>query len=119
MYNPYQPYQMPQQQVQIQQQMPQSVITVWSEAEARNYPIAPGVTLTFRNETAPYLYTKSLGLSQFDRPVFEKYHKEQDAQPEQTAQIIDFSEEIKEIRGRLDALEKTRKTTKKEVTESE
>ena len=49
--------------------------------EARNYPVAPGNSVTFKDETSPYVYTKTQGFSQLDRPVFEKYRlvKEEDA----------------------------------------
>ena len=48
-------------------------IPVRSESEARSYPVAPGTSVTFKHETAPYCYTKTLGLSQFEAPKFEKY----------------------------------------------
>lgn len=77
--NPYQQY-YPQnnfQQPQIQNTQPQiqngGFVSVRSEAEARNYPIAPGNSVTFKDETAPYVYTKTMGFSQLDRPIFEKY----------------------------------------------
>lgn len=49
-------------------------VSVRNETEARNYPVAPGNSVTFKDESTPYvLYTKTMGFSQFDRPVFEKY----------------------------------------------
>ena len=51
-------------------------VTVRSEAEARAYPVAPGTSVTFKNESAPYCYTKTMGFSQFDKPIFEKCIKE-------------------------------------------
>lgn len=48
-------------------------ISVPSETAARNYPIAHGTSLTFKDENAPYVYTKTMGFSQMDVPVFEKY----------------------------------------------
>lgn len=47
-------------------------ISVRSETEARNYPVAPGNSVTFFDETARYCYTKTL-LSQLEAPKFEKY----------------------------------------------
>lgn len=29
--------------------------------------------MTFKDENQPYIYTKTMGFSQLDRPVFEKY----------------------------------------------
>lgn len=45
---------------------------VRSEQEARDWPIAPGNSLTFINEAEGYVYTKT-SLNQFDRPQFVKY----------------------------------------------
>lgn len=101
-YNPYYQQQMPQPiqqqmpqpiQQQMQQPMPQQVqqpqiqatnfVTVPSEDVARNYPVAPGNSVTFKNENAPYVYSKTMGFSQLDRPIFEKYRlvKEDDVEP--------------------------------------
>ena len=90
------------------------------EQEARSYPVAPGMSITFKDELAPYVYTKTMGFSQLDRPVFDRYRlvKEeptQDAQEAQTSakkpEPIDLSiyakkDEIKEISEELDALQK-------------
>lgn len=77
----------PQQTQQMQQPIPNQIqnggfVTVRSEAEARNYPVAPGNSVTFKHETAPYCYVKTLGFSQFEAPRFEKYKlvKEEDEQ---------------------------------------
>lgn len=47
-------------------------ISVRSEQDARDWPIAPGNSLTFIDESAGYVYTKT-SLNQFDRPQFVKY----------------------------------------------
>lgn len=78
------PQQMPQ---QIQQMPPQypvvqgGFVRVPNENEARLYPVAPGTSVTFIDENAPYCYTKTMDRSQLDRPKFEKYRlvKEEDA----------------------------------------
>lgn len=107
-YNPYQQYQPNfQQQMQNQSNYQQSqqpiqqqiqnggFVSVHNENEARNYPIAPGNSVTFKDENAPYVYTKTQGFSQLDRPVFEKYRlvKEEDYQPQQIAQNAVVSNE--------------------------
>lgn len=64
-----------------QQQMPMpqasqassGFVSVRSEAEARSYPVAYGNSVTFKDETSPYIYTKTMGFSQLDRPIFDKY----------------------------------------------
>jgi hypothetical protein len=53
--------------------MQTSFVNVRSELEARNYPVGYGNSITFKDETQPYVYTKTMGFSQLDRPVFEKY----------------------------------------------
>lgn len=57
-------------------------IAVPSEEDARKYPVAPGNSVTFKNENAPYVYTKTMGFSQLDRPLFEKFRlvKEEDTE---------------------------------------
>ena len=96
-------------------------VSVHNENEARNYPIAPGNSVTFKDENAPYVYTKTQGFSQLDRPVFEKYRlvKEEDYQQKQTAQnslvsgespqqanIIEYAkkDEITALWGEIEAL---------------
>ena len=48
-------------------------ISVRSEEEARNYPIAPGTSLRFQDENAPFVYEKIMGFSQFEKPSFTRY----------------------------------------------
>lgn len=128
MYAPYQ-YQPNYQQNGIQPSFQQSqqqiqnggFVSVHNENEARNYPIAPGNSVTFKDENAPYVYTKTQGFSQLDRPVFEKYRlvKEEDYQQQQTAQnspvsgespqqanIIEYAkkDEITALWGEIEAL---------------
>ena len=69
---PQQQYYQPQQQTQAQI-VNGGFISVPNETAARNYPIAHGTSLTFKDENAPYVYTKTMGFSQMDVPVFEKY----------------------------------------------
>lgn len=60
----------PVQQPTIQQS---GFVLVPSEQEARNYPVAPGNSVTFKDENAPYCYVKTMGFNQLDRPTFERY----------------------------------------------
>ena len=112
-YNPYQQYQPNfQQQMQNQSNYQQSqqqiqnggFVSVHNENEARNYPIAPGNSVTFKDENAPYVYTKTQGFSQLDRPVFEKYRlvKEEEYQPQQVAQSAPTSAEKTEQASNID-----------------
>lgn len=73
-----------------------SCVVVRSEQEARGYPVAPGNNVIFKNETAPFMYSKTMGNSPFDPPTFEKYRlvKEDEAEPkaaEQKKEEIDLS----------------------------
>jgi hypothetical protein len=75
MMGPVSPQPQPQQ-MQYNNQMPiQSggIVSVRSEAEARNYIVTLGTSVTFLDETAPYIYTKTMGFSQLDGPTFKKY----------------------------------------------
>lgn len=116
-YNPYQQYQPNfQQQMQNQSNYQQSqqpiqqqiqnggFVSVHNENEARNYPIAPGNSVTFKDENAPYVYTKTQGFSQLDRPVFEKYRlvKEEEYQPQQVARSAPTSAEKTEQASNID-----------------
>lgn len=67
----------PQQQAAVQMG---GFIRVPSEEVARNWNVAPGTSATFINENAPYCYTKTVEMSQLDRPKFDKYRlvKEED-----------------------------------------
>ena len=91
-------------------------ISVPSEEVARNYPVAPGNSVTFKNENAPYVYTKTMGFSQLDRPSFEKYKlvkEDVEEVPEHSNSIDELRErmgelncELDELRGELDAIKK-------------
>lgn len=88
---PYNPYQYYPQQYQQNNMVPTQMsgaqqpqfggfVSVRNEMEARNYPVAPGNSVMFRDETGPYIYSKSMGYSQLDTPKFDKYRlvKEED-----------------------------------------
>ncbi len=66
MYNPYFPPQLRQ----------SSFVRVRSKAEMDMIPVAPGGSVTGVDETAPLVYVKSLGPSQFDRPTLVTYKLE-------------------------------------------
>ena len=72
----------------MQQQQPQSTfVLVRSGQEARSYPVAPGNSVTFKDESQPFCYVKTMGFNQLDRPVFERYRlvKEDAPAPEAPA----------------------------------
>lgn len=117
--NYYQPQTMPQavatpqvaipQQTQPVQQIQNSgFVNVRSEEEARNYPIAYGNSVTFKNETAPYVYTKTMGFSQLDRPVFEKYKLVKEETEEKPVED-DIRKEIEDIWKEINLLKEPKK----------
>ena len=69
-------------------------VMVRSEDEARNYPVAFGNSVTFKDETSPYIYCKTMGFSQLDRPIFEKFRL---VKEEQHQQIENKTAESKKV----------------------
>lgn len=107
------PYTVPQQiQPMPQAQAPQQrgFIRVQNEQEARTYPVAPGNSVTFIDENAPYCYTKTMDFSQLDRPKFEKYRlvKEEDEHAPEAPQesVVAFASqaEVDALRATVDEL---------------
>lgn len=43
---------------------------------AINYPIAPGNTIFFKDEVAPFIYVKTMGYSPLDKPTLDTYKRE-------------------------------------------
>lgn len=113
-YNPYFPMQMsqmnmpmqPVQQMQNAQAQTQPTIqksndfvSVRSKEEVINYPVALGNCVTFKHETEPYIYTKTMGFSQFDKPVIETIRlvkEDEDGNNEQT-DTTEVKEESKPV----------------------
>ena len=102
-------------------------IPVASETDARNYPVAPGNSVTFKDDKLPYVYVKTMGFSQLDRPVFEKYRlvKEQDAQitNENTAKTDSLKENDNlytyDAKSEIEALQRDLEAFKQRVEELE
>lgn len=100
------PYQMyPQNNQQIQNG---GFISVRSEQEARCYPVAIGNSVTFHDETSPHVYTKTMGFSQLDRPIFKKYKLvEEESEEEQTPNEIEtVRSDIKKLWSEINALKR-------------
>ena len=82
-------------------------VSVRSEAEARNYPVAYGNSVTFKDETSPYVYTKTMGFSQLDRPVFEKYKlvkEDVKEEPKKDCKCERTKTEIDDLQTQIDSL---------------
>ena len=48
-------------------------VSVRNIEEAFNWPVAPGNSITFKDENSPYIYTKTKGFSQLEAPIFERF----------------------------------------------
>lgn len=103
---------------QQQQPAPQQIrsggiVSVANEDEARRYPVAPGYTVTMRDENGPYLYEKTMGYSQLDQPIFRKARivfeddakiPEQQEKPEEPAEPPKIYAELKQLEALRDAV---------------
>lgn len=130
-YNNFQyPYNQPNFQMPMQQQAPQiqtnGLISVRTEEEARNYPIGYGNSVTFKNETEPYIYTKTMGFSQLDRPIFEKFKLVKEETEGEVKEVItkidnsaldEIKADIESLWDEVKFLRDTRNKKKKEVTD--
>jgi hypothetical protein len=102
-----------QQQPAPQQIRSGGIVSVANEDEARRYPVAPGYTVTMRDENGPYLYEKTMGYSQLDQPIFRKARivfeddaikQEQQEKPEEPAEPPKIYAELKQLEALRDAV---------------
>lgn len=78
------PQQMAQQmQTQPRPAIQQGLVLVQSEQEARSYPVAPGNSITFKDESGPFCYVKTMSFNQLDRPSFERYRLVKEDTPQE------------------------------------
>ncbi len=104
-YQNYQNYQQPQTQNG-------GIVRVTSEDDARRYPVAPGYSVTFIDESGEKLYVKTASFSQFDAPRFDKYRLIKEEEPKQAFSAQGDKEmpqyvtkaEFEALRADLDAL---------------
>ena len=109
-YQQYQPYSSNQQPQQIQNG---GFVSVRSAQEAFNYPVALGNSVTFKDETAPYIYVKTRGFSQLEEPVFEQFqlvkvdNSQKVAEPEQiTSTEYALKSDLSALQQEIDLLKK-------------
>lgn len=132
----FQSPQQTQQPVVSQQIQLSGIVSVPSEKDVDEYPVAPGNCVTFRLENAPYLITKTKTFSPLEQAQ-KKYYKLIEEEPvkggenarENTASVEQSNitlyatkAEIEPIFARLEALEADRnakKTKKKEGNDDE
>jgi hypothetical protein len=91
-----------------QYQQPQQIgglIPVRSVQEAQNYPVAHGNSVTFKDENSPYLYVKTMGFSQMDRPTFEVYRLvKEEAQEAAPSDFDKVKADISRLQSEVDKL---------------
>ena len=118
-YNPYQyspQYGFQTQQAQpIQQIQNGGFLTAPSEEYARNYPVALGNSVTFKDEHAPYVYTKTMGFSQLDSPKFEKYKLIKEDAESPLIAPVEPSQDNKVINDTLDDLKAEIEAVKQDI----
>ena len=122
-YQQYQPYSNNQQPQQIQNG---GFVSVRSAQEAFNYPVALGNSVTFKDETAPYIYVKTRGFSQLEEPIFEQFqlvkvdNSQKVAEPEQiTSTEYALKSDLSALQEEIDLLKKKVSEFKLAVNESE
>ena len=110
-----------QSQAQLQPQISTNgLIPVPSEMVARNYPIGYGQSVSFKDENAPYLYTKTMGFSQLEPARFEKYRLVKE-EPTATIEEPEISGQVKsspeDLKPEIEALRTEIENLKKEVSD--
>jgi hypothetical protein len=89
--NPYAQMAMQQYQQNMQMQQPQpqaqsnAIIHVPSEEVARRWDVAPNSSVTFIDDSKPYCYTKSMGMSMLEAPVFKRFKLVEETEPVPTS----------------------------------
>jgi hypothetical protein len=113
-------------------------VSVRNIEEAFNWPVAPGNSITFKDENSPYIYTKTKGFSQLEAPIFERFRlvKEEDSsatptmpsdgknKPDSGAELKEqinmLWDEVNSLKSQIeDTRPKQKKPTKKEVEADE
>ena len=123
-YQQVNPYQINQAQPIQQNQVNSGFINVRSAEEAFYYPVALGNSVTFKDETAPFIYVKTRGFSQFEEPIFEQFQKvdnsQKAAEPAQTeSPEYALKADITALQNEIDLLKKKVSEFKLVTNESE
>lgn len=129
-YSPYyqqvNPYQINQAQPIQQNQVNSGFVNVRSAQEAYNYPVAPGASVTFKDETAPFIYVKTRGFNQLEEPTFEQFqlvkvdNSQKTTEPVQTeSPEYALKADITALQSEIDLLKKKISEYKLAVNESE
>lgn len=77
-------------------QLSNQTMMIATEEEVLKYPIAPGNTIPFKIDGKPLIIEKSMGMSQFDSPRYERYKLVKEGQNDNTEPINDKTEDKSE-----------------------
>lgn len=77
-------------------QLSNQTMMIATEEEVMKYPIAPGNTIPFKIDGKPLIIEKSMGMSQFDSPRYERYKLVKEGQNDNTEPINDKTEDKSE-----------------------
>ena len=116
--NPITPQAAQPQNLTDKKEMQFSIFVAPSVEYAQEYPVAPGHSVSFLIENQPYLCTKSMGFSPFDKPVFKKSKIVDEDEPEtkkseEPTPDYALKEDLEEIKERLAEVEKSLKPVPK------
>lgn len=102
-----------------EQYVPQvtGMIIVRSIEEVNNYPVAPGNSVIFKNEVAPYIYVKTMGTSPLDRPIVEAFKSLKEQPQQEQVQINDYAKDFEALKGEIGALRGETEALKSEIEE--
>lgn len=123
-----QPTQQTQQPVQQPVTQQGGFVRVQNEQEARQYPLAPGYSMTFIDDSGNYCYVKTMGFSQLDKPKFEKYRlvREEEEQSVTNADMVKNMDEkyalkyvVDDLIAQVEELKKTISAKSKKVKKEE
>lgn len=77
-------------------QLSNQTMMIATEEEVLKYPIAPGNTIPFKIDGKPLIIEKSMGMSQFDSPRYERYKLVKEGQNDNTEPLTDKTEDKSE-----------------------
>lgn len=120
-YSPYyqqiNPYQINQAQPIQQNQVNSGFVNVRSAQEAYNYPVAPGASVTFKDETAPFIYVKTRGFNQLEEPTFEQFQLVKVDNSQKAAEPVQTESPEYALKADITALQSEIDLLKKKVSE--
>ena len=91
-------------------------VSIPSEEMVYSYPVGMGKCVTFKVEGKPIILEKSMGFSQFETPRIKRYRlveEEVEKAPAEISDIDKMKSDIKEIWGKIDEIENSRKVAPK------